>query len=81
MSFDRRWGTLRLPAGVQLDLGATAKAFAADRAARRAQAEVGGGVLVSLGGDIATAGEAPGQGWVVRVTDWHGREPAPPARP
>ncbi len=70
--FDRRWGTLRLPVGVQLDLGATAKALAADRAAKRACAEVGGGVLVSLGGDIATAGEAPDQGWLVKVTDWHG---------
>jgi FAD:protein FMN transferase len=72
VSFDRRWGTLRLPVGVQLDLGATAKAFAADRAAERACAEVGGGVLVSLGGDIAAAGEAPEQGWLVKVTDWHG---------
>ncbi len=80
VSFDRRWGTLRLPAGVHLDLGATAKAFAADRAARRAQAEVGGGVLVSLGGDIATAGEAPGQGWLVRVTDWHGSGPGAPGQ-
>jgi thiamine biosynthesis lipoprotein len=72
VGFDRRWGTLRLPPGVQLDLGATAKALAADRAAKRALAEVGGGVLVSLGGDIATAGEAPEQGWSVKVTDWHG---------
>jgi thiamine biosynthesis lipoprotein len=72
VSFDRRWGTLRLPAGVQLDLGATAKALAADRAAERAGAEVGGGVLVSLGGDIATAGAAPEEGWLVKVTDWHG---------
>jgi thiamine biosynthesis lipoprotein len=80
VSFDQRWGTLRLPLGVHLDLGATAKAFAADRAARRAQAEVGGGVLVSLGGDLATAGEAPGQGWLVRVTDWHGSGPSAPGQ-
>src|SRR5690242_1096841 len=32
---DRAAGTVRVPAGVQLDLGATAKAFAADRAAQR----------------------------------------------
>jgi FAD:protein FMN transferase len=80
VSFDRRWGTLRLPAGVHLDLGATAKALAADRAATRAQAEVGGGVLVSLGGDIATAGDAPGQGWLVKVTDWHGSGPGAPGQ-
>jgi len=80
VSFDRRWGTLRLPAGVHLDLGATAKALAADRAARRAQAEVGGGILVSLGGDLATAGEPPGPGWLVRVTDWHGSGPGAPGQ-
>jgi thiamine biosynthesis lipoprotein len=80
VSFDRRWGTLRLPAGVHLDLGATAKAWAADRAARRAQAEVGGGVLVSLGGDVGTAGSPPGQGWLVRVTDWHGSGPGAPGQ-
>jgi thiamine biosynthesis lipoprotein len=28
-------------------------------------------VLVSLGGDIATAGEPPRGGWAVRVADWH----------
>ena len=51
---------LRLPAGVRLDLGATAKGLGSDRAARAAAACVpGGGVLVSLGGDIAVAGEAP----------------------
>jgi FAD:protein FMN transferase len=80
VAFDRRWGTLRLPVGVQLDLGATAKALAADRAARRASVEVGCGVLVSLGGDIATAGEAPSAGWVVKVADWHGSGPGAPGQ-
>jgi thiamine biosynthesis lipoprotein len=41
---------LRIPAGVMLDLGATAKALTADRAAHAiARATDGGGVLVSLG--------------------------------
>ncbi|HXM56106.1 MAG TPA: FAD:protein FMN transferase [Candidatus Dormibacteraeota bacterium] len=62
---------LRLPAGVELDLGASAKAFAADRAAREAAAAAGCGVLVSLGGDISIAGAAPGGGWRVLVTDDH----------
>ncbi len=48
--------TLIMPPGVRLDLGATAKAWAADRSAARIAARVGGGVLVSLGGDIAVAG-------------------------
>jgi thiamine biosynthesis lipoprotein len=52
-------GTVRVPAGVVLDLGATAKAYAADRAARDAAAAAGCGVLVSLGGDIAVAGSGP----------------------
>ena len=42
--------------GVELDLGATAKAWCADRAAAAAAARCGTGVLVSLGGDIAVAG-------------------------
>jgi FAD:protein FMN transferase len=60
-----------LPAGTLLDLGATAKALGADRAAAAAYAAAGVGVLVSLGGDIATAGCAPPGGWAVRVTDDH----------
>lgn len=50
---------LKVPADVVLDLGATAKAVAADMAATRIAAELDCGVLVNLGGDIATAGPAP----------------------
>jgi thiamine biosynthesis lipoprotein len=60
-----------LSAGTSLDLGATAKALGADRAAAAAHAATGSGVLVSLGGDIAVAGEPPAGGWPVRVTDDH----------
>lgn len=60
-----------LPAGTLLDLGATAKALGADRAAAAAHAATGSGVLVSLGGDLATAGVPPAGGWPVRVTDDH----------
>jgi len=63
--------TVRLPEGVTLDLGATGKAVAADRAAAAAFAATGHGVLVSLGGDIATAGPPPPGGWTVRVADSH----------
>jgi thiamine biosynthesis lipoprotein len=72
---DERNGTVRTPAGVRLDLGATAKALAADRAATRAAAVAGCGVLVSLGGDLAVAGPAPARGWEVRVTDDHAAGP------
>ncbi|WP_394770948.1 FAD:protein FMN transferase [Lacisediminihabitans sp.] len=60
---------LTVPSDLALDLGATAKAFAADLAAARVVAELPTGVLVSLGGDIATAGESPAGGWVVLVQD------------
>jgi thiamine biosynthesis lipoprotein len=69
--FDQDLGTVCVPAGVELDFGATAKALAADRAARAAADATGAGVLVSLGGDIAVAGSAPADGWTVRVTDDH----------
>jgi thiamine biosynthesis lipoprotein ApbE len=65
--------TLTIPAGTRLDLGATAKAWAADRAAARIAETVGGGVLVGLGGDIAVAGQAPPGGWRIRVQDVTGR--------
>jgi thiamine biosynthesis lipoprotein len=60
---------LTVPDGVVLDLGATAKAFTADRCAHLAADRCGAGVLVSLGGDIATAGPAPDGGWLVLVQD------------
>lgn len=63
---------LTVPDGVHLDLGATAKAVAADHCADLVAQELGCGVLVSLGGDIATAGEAPAGGWQVRVQDTAG---------
>jgi thiamine biosynthesis lipoprotein len=64
-------GTVRVARGVKLDLGATAKALAADRAAALASEAAGCGVLVSLGGDVAMCGQAPAGGWRLRVTDDH----------
>jgi thiamine biosynthesis lipoprotein len=68
--FDRRSRTVLLPPGVELDLGSTGKALAADLAARAALKAAGaGGVLVSLGGDIATAGKPPAGGWRIHVAE------------
>jgi len=68
--FDRRSRTVLVPAGVELDLGSTGKALAADLAARAALAAAGaGGVLVSLGGDIATAGTPPSGGWRIHIAE------------
>ncbi len=62
---------LRLPADVRLDLGATAKGVGSDRAVRAVMSATGlaGGVLVSLGGDIAVAGTPPRDGWPVTVAE------------
>jgi len=62
---------VRAPVGVRLDLGSTAKALAADRAAARAAGAVAIGVLVALGGDIAVAGQAPVGGWRVLAAEDH----------
>lgn len=71
VELDAANGLVRIPEGMELDLGATAKALAADRAARAAQARAGGGVLVSLGGDVSVAGPPPAGGWAVRVMEDH----------
>jgi thiamine biosynthesis lipoprotein len=69
VEFDHVKRRVRVPAGLVLDLGATAKAWCADQCAARIHRKLGVGVLVSLGGDIATAGTGPDGGWVVRVQD------------
>lgn len=56
-----------IPAGVRLDLGAVGKAFAADLCATLVHTSCETDVLVSLGGDIATAGDGPD--WNVLVSD------------
>jgi len=72
---------LTVPVGMRLDLGATAKAWAADRSAERIAEALDCGVLVSLGGDIAVAGEAPRGGWSIRVQDVTGDPHTPSAGP
>ena len=70
LRFDPVARTLRAPVGVELDLGSTGKALAADLAAAAAVAAMGrGGVLVSLGGDLAIAGAVPGGGWPILAAD------------
>jgi FAD:protein FMN transferase len=75
-----RWGAVRLhrgaglltvPRGTALDLGATAKAWTADRAATSLAARYGTSVMVELGGDLAVAGPRPG-GWCIRVAEREG---------
>ena len=75
LELDMERQTARIPPGVELDLGATAKALAADRAAATIARVAGCGVLVSLGGDISVAGAAPPGGWAIRLADHHTSPP------
>lgn len=68
---DRRMGLLTVPVGAALDLGATAKAWAADRAAAELARRFDTAVYVELGGDIAVGGDRP-DGWCVRVAERDG---------
>jgi thiamine biosynthesis lipoprotein ApbE len=81
VGLDEQARRLTLPHGVHLDLGATAKAWAADRAASRLAGVLGCGVLVGLGGDISVAGPPPEGGWRIRVQDITGRPEDPPQGP
>jgi thiamine biosynthesis lipoprotein len=65
---DREVGLLTVPPGSALDLGATAKAYTADLAARSLFRRFGTAVLVELGGDLAVAGSRP-DGWCVKVAE------------
>lgn len=80
VELDTERAMLRIPAGMQLDLGASAKAWAADLAAKAVFETTGHGVLLSLGGDISTAGPAPAGGWRIHVTDDHRGTPDAPGQ-
>jgi len=76
VQLDPRHRTVRIPLGVRLDLGSTAKAWAADRAAARIALRIGTGALVSLGGDVAVAGPPPPGGWAVGIARASSTPPA-----
>jgi len=63
-------GRVGVPASLGLDLGATAKAWTADRAAERLVGTVGVPALVALGGDVAVSGDGPS--WPVLVSEQEG---------
>jgi thiamine biosynthesis lipoprotein ApbE len=67
IAYDPEAHTVRLPEGVALDLGASGKAWAADRAAAAVAKLLGVSVAVECGGDIAVCGPQPEGGWPVRV--------------
>ncbi len=67
LTYDPVAHTLRIPAGTAIDLGASGKAWAADRSATAVAADLGVGVVVECGGDIAVRGPSLESGWPVRV--------------
>jgi thiamine biosynthesis lipoprotein ApbE len=70
VELDRSGRRARVAAGVEVDLGSTAKALAADLAAPAAREASGAcGALVALGGDIAVTGRSPEGGWPVLVAE------------
>ena len=73
---DAERSTISMPTGTVLDLGATGKAWAADRIAAAVAERLGCGALVSLGGDLAVAG-APDGGFSVGIADICGDPAAP----
>ena len=76
VTLDADHGTVTVTPGTRFDLGATAKAWAADRAAVAIAGRTGGGVLVSLGGDVAVVRAPPG-GFDVGIADICGDPDAP----
>jgi FAD:protein FMN transferase len=67
---DRSLGRVGVPAGLALDLGATAKAWTADQAAERLARTLGVPALVALGGDVAVSDDGPA--WPVHVSEHEG---------
>lgn len=67
LQLDHARHAARIPKDVRIDLGSSAKALLADRAAARVSEVLGSGVLISIGGDVAVAGEPPAGGWAIGI--------------
>jgi thiamine biosynthesis lipoprotein len=68
---NRKLAMVGVPKGSSLDLGATAKAWTADRAALVLSKRHGCAVLVEIGGDLRAAG-TPAEPWVIEVAEREG---------
>lgn len=63
-------GTLTLPAGVQIDMGAVAKGYASDLAAQLLAENGINSAILSLGGNVMAVGAKPdGSNWRVGIKD------------
>ena len=68
VQLNRKLALLGVPKDSALDLGATAKAWTADRAALVLSKRYGCAVLVEIGGDLRAAGK-PAKPWVITVAE------------
>ncbi|MGY4773264.1 FAD:protein FMN transferase [Kribbella sp. CWNU-51] len=68
VQLNRKLALLGVPKDSALDLGATAKAWTADRAALVLSKRYGCAVLVEIGGDLRAAGK-PAEPWVITVAE------------
>jgi thiamine biosynthesis lipoprotein len=75
IELDLQRRTVRIPPGTLIDLGATAKALSADRAAESIARVTGSGALVSIGGDVAVSGTAPADGWAIGIAHSSSAQP------
>jgi thiamine biosynthesis lipoprotein len=71
VQLNRKLAMVGVPKGGALDLGATAKAWTADRAALVLSKRHGCAVLVEIGGDLRAAG-SPAEPWVIKVAEREG---------
>ncbi|TCN44382.1 thiamine biosynthesis lipoprotein [Kribbella orskensis] len=71
VQLNRRLALIGIPKDTTLDLGATAKAWTADRAALVLSKRHGCAVLVEIGGDLRAAG-TPAEPWVIEVAEREG---------
>jgi FAD:protein FMN transferase len=75
IELDLKRRTVRIPPGTLIDLGATAKALSADRAAESIARVTGSGTLVSIGGDVAVSGTGPADGWAIGIAHSSSAQP------
>ncbi|MEV6285995.1 FAD:protein FMN transferase [Kribbella sp. NPDC051770] len=71
VQLNRKQALIGIPEGSSLDLGATAKAWTADRAALVLSKRHECAVLVEIGGDLRAAG-TPAEPWVIEVAEREG---------
>lgn len=69
---------VRVPMGTKLDLGATAKAFCADRILQNIRAKLDLDILVNLGGDLAASTRRGGDPWSISLPKDGSLEPTSP---